>query len=198
MGHQVNFFVMPADLPDLEAAVRAAGDVCFLADKSPMRELVQVDTIAAGPITGPPRPRSYFIAQRHDLPAVSTRFIKAQGYWLIKGSESPVIELSLSIFTGTRLTRGRAYFASDLRFRPELPSPDFVRWGDTVLARIKRKLTRYTECSLPSLYCGARAMEWIQRSGAIMTGGATAFTISDGGEDAVSKAGTATATPRQS
>jgi hypothetical protein len=31
MGHQVNFFVMPTDLPDLETAIRAGDDICFLA-----------------------------------------------------------------------------------------------------------------------------------------------------------------------
>ena len=79
----------------------------------------------------------------------------------------------------------RAYFATDLRFRPGLPSPDFVRWGDRVLARIKKKLTRDPESAPPWLYFGASALEWIQSSGAIMTGGAIAFTISGGGEDAV-------------
>ena len=176
---------MPADLPDLEAAIRGVGDVCFLADKSPTCEPVELDTIAAAPATEPPRLCTHFIAQRQDLPAVSTRFIKAQDYWLIEDAESPVIEFSPGIFTGQRLTRGRAYFASDLRFRPELPSPDFVRWGDRVLARIKKRLTRRPESAPPWLYFGASALEWIQSSGAIMTGSASALTISDGGEDAV-------------
>jgi len=179
VGHQVNFFVMPADLPDLEVAIRAAGDVCFLAEQSPTREPVELDAIA-GSATEPLQLRSCFIAQRQDLSAVSMRLINAQDCWLIEGSHSPVIELSLGIFTGTRLNRGRAYFASDLRFRPKLPSPDFVRWGDRVLARIKRKLIRYPDYPAPYLYCGASTLEWIQDSGAIMSGGGIAFAISDG------------------
>jgi hypothetical protein len=186
LGHQVNFFVMPADLPDLEAAIRAVGDVCFLADKSPTSKPVELDIIAAEPTTEPTLPRIRFITQRQDLPAVITRFIKAQDYWLIEGAESPVIEFSPGAFTGRRLTRGRAYFASELRFRPQLPSPGFVRWGDRVLARIKKGLTRYPECGPPWLYFGASALHWIQSSGAIMNGGATAFTISEGSEMAVS------------
>lgn len=185
MGHQVNFFVTPADLLDLEAAIRAAGDVCFLVDSSPTCEPVELDTIAAEPATESPGSRTCFIAQRKDLRAVNTRFIKAQNNWLIESAESPVIEFSPGMFSGTRLTRGRAYFASDLRFRPELPSPDFVRWGDGVLARIKKKLTRHPEFAPPWLYFGPSAMQWIRSSGAIMTGGAIAFTIADDGEDAV-------------
>ena len=71
MGHQVNFFVMPADLPDLETAMRATGDVCFIADKSPTCELVELDTIAFGPPTEP-RLRTCFIVQRKDIASVST------------------------------------------------------------------------------------------------------------------------------
>jgi len=58
VGHQVNFFVMPADLPDLETAMRSTGDVCFLADKSPACEPVELDTIAFGLATEPPRLRT--------------------------------------------------------------------------------------------------------------------------------------------
>lgn len=180
MGHQVNFFVMPADLPDLETAMRTAGDVCFIADKSPTREPVELDTIAFG---GPaePRLRTCFIVQRKDIASVSTRFIKTQGYWLIEGTESPVIEFSPGVFSGTRLTRGRAYFASDLRFRTELPSPEFVRWGDRVLGRIKKKLTRHPEFAPPWMYFGAVALEWAENSGATMTGGAISSVTSDSG-----------------
>jgi hypothetical protein len=122
VGHQVSFFVMPADLPDLETAIRATGDVCCIADKSPTCEPVELDTIAFG-TPAEPRLRTCFIVQRKDIASVSTRFIKIQGYWLIEGTESPVIEFSPGVFSGTRMTRGRAYFASDLRLRPELQVP---------------------------------------------------------------------------
>ena len=175
VGHQVDFFVMPADLPDLEAAIRGTGDVCFLGGRSLTARPVELDTIAPGPATGPQR-LTCFIVQREEFPAVSTRFISAQGHWLIDDTASPVIEFSPGRFTGSELTRGRAYFASDLRFRPELPSPDFTRWGDKVLARIKKKLTRRPEFAPQWLYFGASALQWIQDSGAVITGGATSFT----------------------
>jgi hypothetical protein len=136
VGHQVNFFVLPTDLPDLEAAIRTTGDVCFLADKSPTCDPIELATITPEPATEPQLLRTYFIVQRQELAAVSTRFIQTQDYWLIEGTESPVIEFSPGLFSGTRLTTGRAYFASDLRFRPELPSPEFVRWGDKALTRV--------------------------------------------------------------
>lgn len=52
MGHQINFFVMPAELPYLEAAIQVVGHVCFLEGKSPPREPGGLETIAAGPATG--------------------------------------------------------------------------------------------------------------------------------------------------
>ncbi len=85
------------------------------------------------------------------------------------------------MFSGTRLTRGRAYFACDLRFRPQLPSSEFVRWGDRVLGRIKKKLTRHPEFAPPWMYFGAAALEWIKNSGATMTGGATSLAIPESG-----------------
>jgi hypothetical protein len=181
VGHQVNFFVMDADLSDLETAMRTVGDVCFLADKSPTCEPVELDTIAFGPATESPRLRTCFVVRRKDVAAVSTRFIKTQGYWLIEGTESPVIEFMPGVFSGTKLTRGRACFASDLRFRPELPSPEFVRWGDRVLGRIKKTLTRHPEFAPPWMYFGAAVLEWIENSGATMTGGAISLAVPDRG-----------------
>lgn len=55
---------MPADLPDLEAAIRSTSDVCFFADKSPATPPVELETIATGQATGPPR-LEYFIVRRH-------------------------------------------------------------------------------------------------------------------------------------
>lgn len=176
MGHQVNFFVMPADLPELEAAIRSTGEVCFLAGKSPTAQPAELGTIAREQATGPAH-FQYYIARRQELPAVSTRFSETGGYWLIEDTRSPVIELVPGRFSGSALSRGRAYFASDLRFRPEPPSPDFVRWGDRVLSRLKKKLTHRPELA-PGLYFGASALEWIHDSGATMSGGATSFMIS--------------------
>jgi hypothetical protein len=181
VGHQVNFFVMPADLPDLETAMRSTGDICFLADKSPTCQPVELDTIAVGPAGEPPRLRMCFVVQRNDVAAVSARFVKTQGYWLIDGAESPVIEFTPGVYSGASLTRGRAYFASDLRFRPELPSPEFVRWGDSVLGRIKKKLTRHPEFAPPWMYFGASALEWIENGGATLTGGAASLEIPGSG-----------------
>jgi hypothetical protein len=117
VGHQVNFFVMPADLPELETAMRTTGDLCFLADKSPTSEPVELDTIASGAARAP-RLRTCFIVQRKDVAVVSTRFSKTQGYWLIEGTESPVIEFSPGVFSGARVDQGPRLF----RKRPAIPA----------------------------------------------------------------------------
>jgi hypothetical protein len=119
--------------------------------------------------------------RRADIAAVSTRFSKPQDCWLVEGSDSPVIEFSPGVFSGTRLSRGRAYFASDLRFRSELPSAEFVRWGDRVLGRIKKALTKNSALGPTWMYYGAAAVDWIENSGATMTGGAIALATADSG-----------------
>jgi hypothetical protein len=112
-----------------------------------------------------------YITRHWNLAAVQTKFIAAQGYWLIEPVASPVIEFDRCFFDGGVLRRGRAYFASDLRFRPERPGSDFVRWGDRVLSRIKNTLQRAPE--LPSgIYVSDAALEWIRESLAVTDGGA--------------------------
>lgn len=67
MGHQVNFFVMPADLPDLATAIRITGDVCFLADASQTCEPLEPHQEEAH---SPPRIRTAVGLLRSRRPAV--------------------------------------------------------------------------------------------------------------------------------
>ena len=46
MGHQVSFFVTQAGRLDLEAVIRAAGEICFRVGKSPACEPIELATIA--------------------------------------------------------------------------------------------------------------------------------------------------------
>jgi len=138
MGHQVNFFVLPGDLPAIEAAVLATGDVCFLEDR----------TLAPAP------------AHVRFSPGDVTQW----GYWVIDDAGSSVMEFFTGFFDGIVLRRGRAYFASDLRFRPQLPDPGFVKWGDLVLARIRKLLIRVPEIS-SFCYFSPAALQWIRQDG---------------------------------
>ena len=56
----------------------------------------------------------------------------------------------------------RAYFVSDLWFRPSLPSRDFVKWGDRVMARIRTLLKRTPNIGR-HIYVSADALRWIER-----------------------------------
>lgn len=78
-------------------------------------------------------------------------------------------------FDGNVLKRGRAYFASDLRFRPELASPDFMRWADRVLTRIKKLLTREPEIAPSWIYLSASALQWIRDQDTSADGGGRRF-----------------------
>ena len=176
MGHQVNFFVLPGDLPVIEAAIRATGDVCFLIDQTSTAVPAEVDTFAITPGHTGHRSASGYVVRRSNLDAVSMRFVTEQGYWLIEPTHSPVIEFSPGHFDGTVLTRGRAYFATNPRFRPEPPSPDFVKWGDRVLGRIKMVLTPAPDIA-PLMYISANALQWIREEDAEDTGGAVQFQV---------------------
>jgi hypothetical protein len=46
MGHQADFFVLPDDLPVIETAIRSAGDVYFLEDRTPTDRPVVTKIIA--------------------------------------------------------------------------------------------------------------------------------------------------------
>jgi hypothetical protein len=46
VGHQVSFFVMQAGRLDLEAVIRAAGEICLRVGKSPSCEPIELATIA--------------------------------------------------------------------------------------------------------------------------------------------------------
>jgi hypothetical protein len=48
-GHQVSFFLLPADLPAIETAIRSAGEARFLEDRAPTARPAVLDTLAFGP-----------------------------------------------------------------------------------------------------------------------------------------------------
>jgi hypothetical protein len=174
MGHQVNFFVLPEDLPAIEAAIRTTGDVCFLEDRTATPAPAQVATLAFSPGEMGHRPLRAYIARRSDLGAVKMRYIRQQDHWIIDSADSPVVEFDRCFFDGAILRRGRAYFASDLRFRPRLPDADFVRWGDRVMTRVRKLLMRAPGIDGLS-YFSAGALQWIGQDGVTGSDGGLAF-----------------------
>ena len=154
MGHQVNFFLLPSDLPTIEDAIRKTGDVCFLSDRTPTAEPTGLETLALDLTDTGGFPLHAYVARREDLGNVTMRHVPAQGYWLIDSTRSPVIELDRCFFDGSVLKRGRMYFATDLRFLPELPDPDFVKWGDRVLNRLRKNPDPPARHRLPALHRG--------------------------------------------
>jgi hypothetical protein len=160
LGHQVNFFILPSDLPSVEDAIRAVGEVVFLEDRTPTAEPMQLQTLSFDKGDMGKRQLRAYIVRDSDRGLVKTRFIEQQGYWVIDSLGSPVVELDRCYFDGTLLRRGRAYFASDLRFRPQMPGPDLVKWGDRVLARVRKLLIRSPSIA-KYIYASEDALRWI-------------------------------------
>jgi hypothetical protein len=135
----------------------------FLEDRAPAQSPRHLTTLAFAPGEMGHRQLGAYIARSSDLSAIRTRFIPGQGYWLIDSSTSPVVEFSRWYFDGNVLRAGRAYFATDLRFRPSLPDPGFVKWGDRVLNAIRRSLLRSPSIA-SFMYASSAALEWIETS----------------------------------
>jgi hypothetical protein len=169
MGRQVYFYMMPEDLADLEAALKARGDVAFLAQPMPGPELREVESLA--PLPGDFGGR--LLARRSDLGRVRTRPVPAQGYYLMDASASPVVELSRSrLDEGTgRLSCGRMYVATAYWENGKCvdPDPEFLAWTGKVLNLVKKN-KQYSIMKDPDhqgVYISDRAAQWRDRGGTL-------------------------------
>ena len=158
----------------IEEAIRRTDDVVFLEDRTSTSTPSQLSSLSFAPGQMGHRQLRAYIARVQDLPAIKTRFVPEQDYWLIDSSDSPVVEFSRCFFDGRVLRAGRAYFPSDLRFRPHLPEADFVKWADRVLNSIRKSLIRAPSIAR-YVYASRSALDWIDSNRA--TGNALEYRL---------------------
>jgi hypothetical protein len=138
MGRQVNFYMMPEDVFDLEAQLKARGDVVFLAVRMSGPQPREEETIG-------PLPRDFgmrYLARRQDLGTLRITHVPEQGDYVINASFSPVVELSRSRLdddTG-RLAPGRLYVSTSAwdGSTQIAATPEFLAWAGTLFNAIKK------------------------------------------------------------
>lgn len=155
MGHQVEFFLGPNDLRELEARLKKVGELMILhrrSDRPAPRILESIDLREGGAPW-----LFYYLVRPDDLRAVEFREVPAQGYWAVDVLTSSVVELSRCYFDGKILRRGRLYYtdgfyAEDDRWI-EKPRA-FKSWANRVFAAARKTLRLSRELSA---YVGAEA-----------------------------------------
>jgi hypothetical protein len=158
MGRQVNFFFLPQDLNECEGRIRQLGPVVFFESRSQSAapELLENTVINEMGKTW----LDIYLALPEHLPLVKLREVKAQGWYSVEESTSPVIELSRCYFDGKILRRGRlyyneSYYAEDgqLITKPN----DFTNWARKVLKVAVKGLLKDPNTSS---YVGRGASLW--------------------------------------
>lgn len=167
MGRQVNFYIMPEDLADLEFDLKAREDVVILTVSMPGPDPRAVDTLA-------PLPHDYgtrYLIRPGDLGRVRSTFVPAGGHYMVDASRSPVVEFSRGRFDAQRrLTCGRIYvytWIQDEQDNCVKPDPDYLDWGDSLM-KVIRKNQRYSMLKGPGdrgIYLSRRAADWHAQGG---------------------------------
>lgn len=169
MGRQVGFYMLPEDLAEFEAALKARGDVAIFPVQLPSRELCEASTLS-------PLPRDFgvrYLVRRGDFDKLRIDHVPQHGHYVIRAANCPVVEFSRSTLvevTG-RLRQGRLWFATaywEGEIRVE-PPEDFLKWADSLLNMI-RKNKEYSLMKEPShkgIYISRRAAAWREQGGVL-------------------------------
>jgi len=157
MGHQVNFYIDPADTVALEKQLEKLGPLRILHSRSPRPEPRIVESVNVEE-NGEPWLFLYLV-RPEDLPAVVTREVPAQGHWKIDVHESPVVEFQRCFFDGKILRRGRVYYLDgfyDAQNQWQDKPAAFRTWAKAVLANTKKALKKHD-----ADYIGPGAEKWL-------------------------------------
>ena len=142
MGHQINFFLGPNDLLELEARLKKVDAPVVLHSRSPTRKPRVLDTMN---FTEDGKQWLFlYLVRSQDLNSLRIKEIKAQGYWSVDTLTSPVIELDRCYYDGKILRRGRLYYVDGFYEQEEWveKSSDFKTWAKR-LFNVARKTLVY-------------------------------------------------------
>jgi hypothetical protein len=139
MGHQVNFFLTPADMSSLVKQLRSLGELLILSGRSHEAAPKIVDDVNYVDRDG--NRWGCCLAQPDLLSQVVMRHVPAQHYWSVHESVSPVIELSQCFFDDRILREGRIYY-NDGFYGPDdqwqnKPAA-FRSWAKSIFAKTRR------------------------------------------------------------
>lgn len=143
MGKQVNFYLTPSDLVDVEALINTIEPCYILHSRSKSNEPLVIESF-----TMKEKGNDwwdFYLVRQCDILDVKMEEVPSQGYWSIDGMQSPVIKFNKCPFDGFTLGRGRIYFNekyyganASLTYKPDA----FKVWANTILRRVKKKLLK--------------------------------------------------------
>ena len=107
MGHQINFFLGPNDLAELETRLRSVGDLTILHSRSPNPEPKVVENVQ---FTEDGKVWFIYLVRSADLSDVVLKEVAAQGHWVVNSLFSPVVELDRCRYDGKVLKLGRLHY----------------------------------------------------------------------------------------
>lgn len=152
MGRQVNFFMHPDDLPELEAELRDRWSLLFYPRTVNRAPIDALESLALDYSTIAPRDEKMYavLSPRYDADYGFTCYYNGRRKdFMICVSTSPVIEFHRCFFDGKVLKAGRMYFV------PQDDPAYFVPWADSVLKWVRRRYTR-----VGRHYAGPCAIVW--------------------------------------
>jgi hypothetical protein len=140
MGHQINFFLGPCDLVELETRLTGAGDLIILHSRSPKPEAKVVQSVK---FTEDGKQWLLYLVRSADLNNILIKEVVAQGYWVIDNLFSPVVELDRCHYNGMVLKRGRLYYVDGF-YNPEglwIEKPaNFKAWAKHLFTAARKSL----------------------------------------------------------
>jgi hypothetical protein len=160
MGHQINFYLSPADTATVWLELRKTDSVQLLHSRSPT---AQPRLLGTSDLLDNIEPwLFYFLVKSDDVNSVVMRHVPAQGYWTVDVVQSPVVELIKCFFDGQIIRRGRLYY-TDKYYAPDgqltRKSDLFVKWAKSLFATTRKCLTKQG-----GDYVGKDAAQWIAAS----------------------------------
>lgn len=141
MSHQLYYHMVPSDIRAIEHKIRALAPLSILCDRSRSsrpRVVNSLDLYEEGQ-----QHIFYYLARTEDLEQISMREVRAQGYWSIDESESPVIEFTSCFFNGKVLREARLYWVDGFYGKDDswlLKSEGFRAWARKVRSTVKKFL----------------------------------------------------------
>jgi hypothetical protein len=142
MGHQINFFLGPNDLSELETRLASVGDLTILHSRSPKPEPKVVESVH---FTEDGKRWLLYLVRSMDLSDVVLKEVPAQGHWVVNSLFSPAVELDRCHYDGRVLKRGRLYyvdgFYDERGLWVEKPE-EFKTWAKRLFSAARKTLVR--------------------------------------------------------
>ena len=166
MGHQVNFYVAPDDIDQIESEIRKLEPLLVVHSRSSTptpRTLSNLRLEEAG-LTW----LFYFLVRESDVNSVVMDHVPEQGYWSVNVLASPVVEFTRCFFDGKILRRGREYYLERFYDRTGAQvekGESFRVWAAKVLKTTKRVLQKEG-----GDYVGPAAAAWREQTGGTFVG----------------------------